>query len=61
MACLLVCIPHVFFGLKVVGSDALRYCCRTVGPNWPNQGEVDIIEGVNLNTVNQMTLHTSSS
>ncbi|KAF2659298.1 glycoside hydrolase family 16 protein [Lophiostoma macrostomum CBS 122681] len=31
-----------------------------VGPNWPAQGELDIIEGVNLNTYNQVTLHTSA-
>ena len=30
-----------------------------VGPNWPAGGEIDIIEGVNSNTANQMTLHTS--
>jgi len=30
-----------------------------VGPNWPNQGELDIYEGVHLNTYNQITLHTS--
>lgn len=30
-----------------------------VGPNWPSNGEIDIIEGVNDNAQNQMTLHTS--
>jgi len=30
----------------------------TVGPNWPYNGEIDIIEGVNLNNRNQMTLHS---
>jgi len=32
----------------------------TVGGNWPNEGEIDIIEGVNQNTQNQMTMHTSA-
>ena len=29
------------------------------GPNWPNSGEIDIIEGVNTQTINRMTMHTS--
>ncbi|OCK93757.1 glycoside hydrolase family 16 protein [Cenococcum geophilum 1.58] len=30
----------------------------TVGPNWPHNGEIDIIEGVNEQSTNAMTLHT---
>ncbi|PTU19718.1 hypothetical protein P175DRAFT_0534175 [Aspergillus ochraceoroseus IBT 24754] len=30
-----------------------------VGPNWPQGGEIDIIEGVSQSTNNAMTLHTS--
>ena len=28
------------------------------GPNWPNSGEIDILEGVNGQLQNQMTMHT---
>ncbi|KAI4227820.1 MAG: hypothetical protein L6R36_002114 [Xanthoria steineri] len=28
------------------------------GPNWPNSGEIDIIEGVNHQAQNQITMHT---
>jgi hypothetical protein len=31
----------------------------SVGPNWPEGGEIDVIEGVNNQIVNQYTLHTS--
>jgi len=30
----------------------------TVGPNWPTGGEIDIIEGVNTQSSNSVTLHT---
>lgn len=29
------------------------------GPNWPVGGEIDIVEGVNTNSDNQATIHTS--
>lgn len=31
-----------------------------VGPDWPTGGEIDILEGVNEQTKNAMTLHTAS-
>jgi Glycosyl hydrolases family 16 len=32
-----------------------------VGPNWPANGELDIIEGINSATTNTLTLHTNGS
>ncbi|KIW83989.1 hypothetical protein Z517_03235 [Fonsecaea pedrosoi CBS 271.37] len=31
----------------------------TLGPNWPNNGEIDIMEGANMANYNAATLHTS--
>lgn len=31
-----------------------------LGPDWPNNGEIDIIEGANEQSSNQITLHTNS-
>lgn len=32
----------------------------TVGPDWPASGEIDIIEGVNEQTTNSITLHSAA-
>jgi hypothetical protein len=32
-----------------------------LGDNWPNNGEIDIIEGMNEQSQNQMTLHTTDN
>jgi len=53
-------------GLFIMDATHMPSGCGTwpawwlVGPNWPNKGEIDIIEGVNSNNVDATTLHTSS-
>ncbi|KAK1045749.1 hypothetical protein LTR74_018085 [Friedmanniomyces endolithicus] len=55
------------YGLIVLDLEHMPYGCGTwpafwtVGPNWPNNGEIDIIEGVHDQTTNLMTLHTSDN
>ena len=45
----------------------MPYGCGTwpafwsLGPDWPSHGEIDIIEGVNTNVKNLMSLHTSDN
>jgi len=53
-------------GLFIIDLEHMPAGCSTwpafwtVGPNWPNMGEIDIIEGVNTHTVDSTTLHTSN-
>ncbi|KAF2204639.1 hypothetical protein GQ43DRAFT_142376 [Delitschia confertaspora ATCC 74209] len=51
-------------GLVVLDVEHMPTGCGTwpafwmVGPSWPQSGEIDILEGVNEQKVNAMTLHT---
>jgi len=53
-------------GLFILDLDHMPTGCATwpafwtVGPNWPNSGEIDIIEGVNVLTYDATTLHTNA-
>jgi len=53
-------------GLFIIDLEHMPAGCATwpafwtVGPNWPNMGEIDIIEGVNTHTVDATTLHTNN-
>ena len=42
----------------VMAKEVLTVQGWTLAPNWPNNGEIDILEGVNLLTQNAMSLHT---
>ncbi len=43
------------------GQEMLTAHSWTCGPDWPNGGEIDIIEGINAQKTNLMSLHTSAS
>lgn len=51
-------------GMVIMDALHMPYGCGTWpawwqnGPNWPNGGEIDILEGVNAFTENQVSLHT---
>ncbi|KAI9781207.1 MAG: hypothetical protein M1816_002467 [Peltula sp. TS41687] len=42
----------------LVVADIEHPCDWTLGPNWPNDGELDIIEGVNEQARNKLAFHT---
>ncbi|KAK3694568.1 glycoside hydrolase family 16 protein [Podospora appendiculata] len=51
-------IAHMPAGRTDSQSCGLWPAFWMVGPNWPNSGEIDILEGVNTQSSNAITLHT---
>ncbi|CAG8327901.1 unnamed protein product [Penicillium nalgiovense] len=51
-------IAHMPAGAGKGGSCGIWPAYWTSGPDWPNSGEIDIIEGVNGQKSNAVTLHT---
>ncbi|KAF2253269.1 glycoside hydrolase family 16 protein [Trematosphaeria pertusa] len=53
-------------GLVVIDVQHMPFGCGTwpafwmVGPDWPNGGEIDVLEGVHEQETNAITLHTNS-
>ncbi|KAJ5816576.1 hypothetical protein N7447_008809 [Penicillium robsamsonii] len=52
-------IAHMPAGTGKGGSCGIWPAYWTSGPDWPNSGEIDIIEGVNNQKANGITLHTA--
>ncbi|RKU40246.1 hypothetical protein DL546_002034 [Coniochaeta pulveracea] len=53
-------IAHMPAGTGQYGSCGLWPAFWMFGPNWPNGGEIDILEGVNNQASNEITLHTAA-
>jgi hypothetical protein len=53
-------IAHMPAGTGEHGSCGLWPAFWMFGPNWPSSGEIDILEGVNNQASNEMTLHTAA-
>ncbi|KAK0730492.1 concanavalin A-like lectin/glucanase domain-containing protein [Lasiosphaeris hirsuta] len=54
-------IAHMPASSTNTGSCGLWPAFWMFGPNWPNSGEIDILEGVNTQANNSITLHTSGN
>lgn len=52
-------IAHMPAGTGEHGSCGLWPAFWMFGPNWPSGGEIDILEGVNNQADNEVTLHTA--
>jgi hypothetical protein len=52
-------ITHMLAGIGKGGSCGIWPVYWTSGPDWPNSGEIDVIEGVNGQKSNAVTLHTA--
>jgi hypothetical protein len=52
-------IAHMPAGVGPAGSCGLWPAFWMFGPNWPSSGEIDILEGVNNQASNEITLHTA--
>ncbi|KAL2154185.1 hypothetical protein VTH82DRAFT_2861 [Thermothelomyces myriococcoides] len=51
-------IAHMPAGTAESSSCGLWPAFWMFGPDWPNSGEIDILEGVNSQTTNSVSLHT---
>lgn len=52
-------IAHMPAGVGAGGSCGIWPAFWMFGPNWPTSGEIDILEGVNNQATNALTLHTA--
>ncbi|KAI0285145.1 glycoside hydrolase family 16 protein [Russula aff. rugulosa BPL654] len=63
----IVSMKTFYHGLVIADFDGMPFGCSvwpslwSVGPNWPHDGEIDIVEGVNNKKINQYTFHTGAN
>lgn len=58
----MACFVSFLYQFTIFVSISNELCISwTFGPNWPDSGEIDIIEGVNDQATNFMTIHSGNS